>query len=57
MHVVSAYRQRVPAADVVVLEGVGHYAGLEDPDATWTAIETFYNNVVPPGTVLSSARP
>jgi pimeloyl-ACP methyl ester carboxylesterase len=31
-HLAERYRQLVPRPDVVVLEGVGHYPQLEDPD-------------------------
>jgi pimeloyl-ACP methyl ester carboxylesterase len=31
-HLAERYRQLVPVPDVVVLEGVGHYPQLEDPD-------------------------
>ena len=46
MHVVRAYRERVPGADVVVLDGVGHYAALEDPRGTLDAIESFHHRQV-----------
>lgn len=45
MNVVDGYRARVPAADVSVLEGVGHYAMLEDPAGTLAAFSTFQRSI------------
>jgi pimeloyl-ACP methyl ester carboxylesterase len=40
-HLADRYRELVPGADVVVLEGVGHYPQLEDADAVLRAYLEF----------------
>lgn len=40
-HMAERYREIVPAADVVVLDGIGHYPQIEDPDGVWRAFADF----------------
>ncbi len=40
-HLAERYRERVPDADVVLLEGIGHYPQVEDPEATKRAFLEF----------------
>jgi pimeloyl-ACP methyl ester carboxylesterase len=40
-HLAVHYRELVPAADVVVFEGVGHYPQLEAPEAVLEAYLEF----------------
>jgi pimeloyl-ACP methyl ester carboxylesterase len=40
-HMADRYREVVPAPDVVLLEGIGHYPQIEDPDAVWHAFAAF----------------
>jgi len=35
------YREVVPAPDVVLLDGIGHYPQIEDPDGVWRAFAAF----------------
>ncbi len=41
-HLADRYRELVPDADVVVLEGVGHYPQLETPEAVCEAFLAFH---------------
>jgi pimeloyl-ACP methyl ester carboxylesterase len=41
-HLADRYRELVPAADVVVLEGVGHYPQLEAPESVCAAFLAFH---------------
>jgi pimeloyl-ACP methyl ester carboxylesterase len=50
----ARYRQLVPRADVVVLEGVGHYPQVEAPEATVAHFFAFIDDRV--GTGLPPAR-
>jgi pimeloyl-ACP methyl ester carboxylesterase len=40
-HMAARYRELVPAADVVLLEGIGHYPQMEAPDETLRAYLAF----------------
>ena len=40
-HMADRYREVVPAPDVVVLDGIGHYPQIEDPDGVWRAFAEF----------------
>jgi len=40
-HVMEAVRRHIAGADIVALDGVGHYPQLEAPDAVRAAIEAF----------------
>ena len=40
-HMAERYRALVPNPDVVLLEGIGHYPQVEDPDAVWRAFGDF----------------
>jgi pimeloyl-ACP methyl ester carboxylesterase len=40
-HMAERYRALVPAPDVVLLEGIGHYPQVEDPDGVWRAFDDF----------------
>ena len=40
-HMAERYREIVPAADVVVLDGIGHYPQIEDADGVWAAFAAF----------------
>ena len=40
-HMADRYRELVPNPDVVLLEGIGHYPQLEDPDAVWHHFDEF----------------
>jgi pimeloyl-ACP methyl ester carboxylesterase len=40
-HMAERYREVVPAADVVVLDGIGHYPQVEDPDSVWRGFTEF----------------
>ncbi|HWP66729.1 MAG TPA: alpha/beta hydrolase [Candidatus Limnocylindria bacterium] len=46
-HMAERYREIVPAPDVVVLDGIGHYPQIEDPDGVWQAFEAFAARLVP----------
>lgn len=41
-HLAEHYQANVPNADVVLLEGVGHYPQVEASDKVWDAIESFW---------------
>jgi pimeloyl-ACP methyl ester carboxylesterase len=45
-HLAERYRELVPGADVVVLEGVGHYPQLEAPDAVLREYCAFRDGLV-----------
>lgn len=36
------YRELVPRPDVVLLEGIGHYPQVEDPDGVLRALQEFW---------------
>ena len=40
-HLADRYRELVPEPDVVLLDGVGHYPQLEDPDRVVEEYEAF----------------
>ena len=40
-HMAERYREIVPAAEVVVLDGIGHYPQIEDPDGVWRGFAAF----------------
>ena len=40
-HLATRYRELVPDPDVVLLEGVGHYPQIEDPDRVLDAYFAF----------------
>jgi len=40
-HMAARYRELVPAADVTLLEGVGHYPQVEAPQQVLAAFEAF----------------
>lgn len=40
-HIARRYRQLVPAADITLLEGIGHYPQVEAPSAVLDAYEAF----------------
>jgi pimeloyl-ACP methyl ester carboxylesterase len=46
-HMADRYREIVPAADVVVLDGIGHYPQVEDPDGVWSAFAEFTTRLRP----------
>jgi pimeloyl-ACP methyl ester carboxylesterase len=45
-HMVARYRELVPHPDVVVLDGIGHYPQVEDPDGVLRAWSAFVDRVV-----------
>lgn len=45
LHAAEHFREFVPKADVVLLEGVGHYPQLEAPEPTLEAFERFHGRV------------
>jgi len=44
-HMADAYSRIVPNADVVLLEGIGHYPQVEDPARTLDAVFAFFDRV------------
>jgi len=36
------YRELVPRADIVVLDDVGHFPQLEDPERVFAAVAAFF---------------
>jgi pimeloyl-ACP methyl ester carboxylesterase len=46
-HMAARYEQLVPAADVTLLEGVGHYPQVEAPQEVLAAFEAFTRRVLP----------
>jgi pimeloyl-ACP methyl ester carboxylesterase len=44
-HMAARYRELVPAADVVLLEGIGHYPQMEAPDETLHAYLAFVDGL------------
>jgi len=44
-HLCEAYRRTVPNADAVLLDHVGHYPQLEDPDAVLKAFDEFHDRM------------
>lgn len=44
-HAAERWRELVPDPDVVLLEGIGHYPQLEDPDGTWAAFAAFHDRL------------
>jgi pimeloyl-ACP methyl ester carboxylesterase len=42
-HMVERYRELVPNADTVLLEGIGHYPQIEAPRAVLDAFATFHD--------------
>jgi len=44
-HQAEGFAALVPRADVVYLEGIGHYPQVEDPDGTWRAFEEFHARI------------
>ncbi|SFF63147.1 Pimeloyl-ACP methyl ester carboxylesterase [Fontimonas thermophila] len=46
-HMAERYRELVPAADVVLLPGIGHYPQVEAPDRTLAAFLAFHRERVP----------
>jgi pimeloyl-ACP methyl ester carboxylesterase len=42
LHMSEHYRQLVPDADVVVLDDVGHFPQLEDPERVFAAVAAFF---------------
>ncbi|WP_363796593.1 alpha/beta hydrolase [Lysobacter firmicutimachus] len=42
LHMSQRYRQLVPRADVVLLDDVGHFPQLEDPDSVFAAAAAFF---------------
>jgi pimeloyl-ACP methyl ester carboxylesterase len=47
-HMVARYRELVPAPDVVVLPGIGHYPQVEDPDGVLRAFVEFHERLGTP---------
>lgn len=47
-HMAQRYRELVPAADVVLLPGIGHYPQVEAPDRTLAAFLAFHRERVQP---------
>lgn len=45
LHMAQRYRELVPAPDVVLLPGIGHYPQLEDPAGTWAALAAFHQRL------------
>jgi len=48
-HLAQAFERLVPNADVVYLEGIGHYPQVEDPDGVWRAFEAFHARIAARG--------
>jgi pimeloyl-ACP methyl ester carboxylesterase len=48
-HMVARYRELVPDPDVVVLDGIGHYPQVEDPEGVLRAWSQFVDRVVATG--------
>jgi pimeloyl-ACP methyl ester carboxylesterase len=46
-HMAERYRELVPAPDIVLLEGIGHYPQIEAPDAVWHAFAAFAATLPP----------
>ena len=44
-HMVKRYRELVPNADVILLEGIGHYPQLEDPQGVLRAFWAFHKRL------------
>lgn len=42
LHMAERYRELVPHADVVVLDDVGHFPQLEDPERVFAAVDAFF---------------
>ncbi len=42
-HMAERYRELVPRADVVILEGIGHYPQVEDPQGVLRALSAFWD--------------
>lgn len=42
-HLGEYYTQLKPSADVIFLEGVGHYPQIEAPDRVWQAVKAFFS--------------
>lgn len=42
LHMAERYRELVPRADVVVLDDVGHFPQLEDPERVFAAVTAFF---------------
>jgi pimeloyl-ACP methyl ester carboxylesterase len=51
-HMAERYRELVPNADVVLLEGIGHYPQIEDPDGVLRAYLEFVSRYVSAPTEL-----
>ena len=47
-HMAERYRELVPYPDIVLLEGVGHYPQIEDPDGVLHAYNEFVSRYVAP---------
>jgi len=47
-HMAERYRALVPNPDVVLLDGIGHYPQVEDPDGVWRAFHDFLVQRVAP---------
>jgi pimeloyl-ACP methyl ester carboxylesterase len=47
-HMAERYRALVPNPDVVLLEGIGHYPQVEDPDGVWRGFQDFLARRVGP---------
>jgi pimeloyl-ACP methyl ester carboxylesterase len=48
-HMVQRYRELVPNPDTVLLQGIGHYPQVEDPDGTWRAYAAFLERITHTG--------
>ncbi|WP_349269147.1 alpha/beta hydrolase [Mycolicibacterium parafortuitum] len=47
-HMARRYREVIPDADVVMLESIGHWPQLEDPDAVWRHFTDHIDRVTAP---------
>lgn len=47
-HAAERWRELVPNPDVVLLDGIGHYPQLEDPDGVWDACVAFHDRLGTP---------